>query len=290
MRRLDVLAFIALIVVALLGGLFERGGAPADPNPRRPPPVERPGPQRSDRLAPLPGPSPLDPSFTVQVERTGPGSGTAFSIDGGGRWLTARHVVEGCAEVVIQIGPRRGALVTGVAHHPNADLSVLATRGGTPALAVSTAPLFRAQDGFHFGFPKGEPGAVHAILLGRQIMRVSGRYSTVEPVIAWAHRRRVPDFGPDLSGMSGGPVVDERGALIGAVVAGAPRRGRSFSAAPESLRVALAQAAVAVASQGGRVIGEENFSTYAEELRSRLSVAKVICRVEVIGRRRTPGA
>jgi S1-C subfamily serine protease len=198
MRRLDVLAFIALIVVALIGGLFERGDALQGPNQRRPPPATvEPGPPRSERLPPLPGPSPLDPSFTVAVERTGPGSGTAFAIDPGGRWLTARHVVDGCADVAIQTAPRRGARVTAISNHPNADLSVLATRGGAPAIALSAAPLRREQDGFHFGFPKGEPGAVHAILLGRQTMRVSGRYSTVEPVIAWAHRRRVPDVGPD---------------------------------------------------------------------------------------------
>jgi S1-C subfamily serine protease len=226
----------------------------------------------------------------VQVERTGPGSGTAFSIDGGGRWLTARHVVDGCAEVAIQTGPRRGVRVAGISNHPSADLSVLATRGGAPPVAISTAPLRREQDGFHFGFPKGEPGAVHATLLGRQIMRVSGRYSTAEPVIAWAHRRRVPDFGPDLSGMSGGPVLDVQGALIGVVVAGAPRRGRSFSAAPESLRASLSQGAAPAAARDGRAIAAENFWVYADELRSRLTVAKVICRAEVTGRRPNPGA
>jgi S1-C subfamily serine protease len=285
MRRLDAIAFLALVVVALVG-LFDRGDAPAGPSPRRPPPAAvEPGPPRADRLAPLPGPSPLDPSFAVQVERTGPGSGTAFSIDGGGRWLTARHVVDGCAEVAIQTGPRRGVRVAAIANHPGADLSVLATRGGAPPLALSAAPLRREQDGFHFGFPQGEPGAVHATLLGRQIMRVSGRYATAEPVIAWAHRRRVPDIGPDLSGMSGGPVLDERGGLIGVVVAGAPRRGRSFSAAPESLRGALDRAAVAPAPATGDRVADQTFWRHGEELRARLTVAKVICRTEPPGRR-----
>jgi hypothetical protein len=81
-----------------------------------------------------------------------------------------------------------------------------------------------------------------------------------------------------------------QGALIGVVVAGAPRRGRSFSAAPESLRASLSQGAAPAAARDGRAIAAENFWVYADELRSRLTVAKVICRAEVTGRRPNPGA
>src|SRR5579862_7841510 len=53
--------------------------------------------------------SPFESTITVdapQVSR--PGAGTAFSISSGGIWLTARHVVEGCARTAIVVGTGQG--------------------------------------------------------------------------------------------------------------------------------------------------------------------------------------
>src|SRR3546814_17084344 len=71
------------------------------------------------------------------------------------------------------------------------------------------------QAGYHFGYPHGRPGAMRSQLLGRGGMRVTGRYSTREPVLAWAEVERVPDSDDALSGLSGGPVVEAAGRLVG---------------------------------------------------------------------------
>jgi len=49
--------------------------------------------------ASLPDIRPNDPAVMVELGVRQSGSGTAFSIDGSGTWLTARHVVDSCDRV-----------------------------------------------------------------------------------------------------------------------------------------------------------------------------------------------
>ena len=106
--------------------------------------------------------TPFDPSVTVIAPDIPfqPSSGTAFSIAGDGRWVTARHVVEGCRRPALVIGGGR-ALAADVRLAARADVALLLTEGGPPALPVAvTAPLYKGQRAFHPGFPQGHPGEV----------------------------------------------------------------------------------------------------------------------------------
>lgn len=285
MRFLDVLAIVALVVLAIYGKIAGWGGDEGD-GYRRPPPhvAERTPPPDQGALEPLPGPSPFDPAFRVEVGAATSSSGTAFSVDGDGRWLTARHVVEDCHRVVLRTGPRQGVRVARVLRHPGADVAVLWTEGGALALALSGAELKVGQGGYYVGYPRGEPGDVHARILGRRTMRISGRYRTSEPVIAWTQVARVPDRGPDLGGLSGGPALDAAGRVIGIVVAGAPRRGRSYTAAPRSVFEALSQARLDIRPREGSArrarFTSADFARQGSDLRARLTVAKVYCMVD----------
>ncbi len=288
MRRLDVIALIAVVVVAVLGKMAGYGGDAPDATRRPPIHIVQPAPRHQGPQTPLPRRSVSDPAFVVQVGPAAPSTGTAFSIDGSGRWLTARHVIEGCSRVVIRTGKRKGVRVRRIAPPPNADVAVLWTDGGTPPLAISNDGLATGQNGFHFGFPGGEPGDVYGRVIGRRTMRVSGQYRTNEPVIAWTQLRRVPDRGPNLAGISGGPVLDEAGRVIGIVVAGAPRRGRTYSAAPASVAGALHNANLAIRAGGGarQSLSARDFPAHGNRLRARLTVAKVFCMVGRNSRRR----
>ena len=290
MRKIDIFALVAVVVVAIIGKMAGFGGDAHDNvQARRPAPIYREPPR--DALpreqapqTPLARRSASDGVFGVKVGPAGPSSGTAFSIAGDGRWLTARHVVAGCRQVIIRTARRKGVTVQRILTHPNADVAVLWTRGGAPALALSGARLKSGQSGFGIGFPGGNPGDVHGRILGRRVMRISGQYRTNEPVIAWSQLRRVPDNGPDLAGMSGGPMLDRAGRVIGIVVAGAPRRGRTYTAAPVSLDAAVRQAKVKIARVPGDAqalarLNGRDFPDFGRDLRSRLTVAKVFCRV-----------
>ena len=277
MKLRDILALLLIAVVAIGGRIFG-GDAPGE---------RRPDPGRPSAAPPagrnLPPESFHDPRLIVDVgEKNANATGTAFSVDRSGVWITARHVTEGCATVALRRSDGRLVRTRRVAAQDYADMSLLWTRGGAPPLPIIRPELRVGEDGYSFGFPQGEPGDVHARLVGRSRMLARGRYRTDEPVVAWTQIRRVPDRGPDLGGISGGPWVNANGEVIGVHVAGAPRRGRSYSTAPRTLLQAVENASLRPGA--GRTDRPENltpgrFERYGDELRRRQTVAQVVCLV-----------
>ncbi|HCW50252.1 MAG TPA: serine protease, partial [Brevundimonas sp.] len=173
----DWTIYAAVIGVILIASLNrgERAEAPHDQH-------------ADDASGPLLGPiTPFDPSVTVDTsDEHEPVSGTAFSIAGDGRWITARHVVEGCRKPALVIDKTR-ALAADVRLAARADVALLLTDGGPPALPIAAeAPLYKGQRAFHPGFPQGRPGEVASRLIGRETLKIRGHRSYDEPVLAWA--------------------------------------------------------------------------------------------------------
>lgn len=289
MRLRDIIAVLLLVAVAI-GGKIYRSGLEDPPAQRRPDPglfaprgeARAPPP---DAGQPLPPESGRDPAFIVNVqEKESDAVGTAFSVNRSGVWVTARHVTDGCDLVGLQKSDGKLVRVRRIAQQPDSDISMLWTRGGTPALPVVDPSLKIGEDGYSFGFPRGEPGDVHARVLGRRTMMARGRYDTEEPVVAWTQIRRVPDRGAHLGGISGGPWINASGEVVGVHVAGAPRRGRSYSTAPRSLEAAFGRSGVHPAGDPGDLptataLTPDGFPSYGDALRRQLTVAKVICLV-----------
>jgi S1-C subfamily serine protease len=105
--------------------------------------------------------------------------------------------------------------------HPQADLTILRTATGKPPLPFSHDRLAVDQTGFSFGYPTGVLGATQDALMGRGRMRLGGRLSGITPTLTWAETQRFPDTLETLGGMSGGPMLDAQGRVIGIVVAAA---------------------------------------------------------------------
>lgn len=269
-----VIAILALLIGAVTSGSFSNRHD--DPGPRgsvrRPAPIVVP----VDPPAPVPG----GPEIQIELGPKRDSSGTAFSI-GRGLWMTARHVADGCAKVGLVTGPRRGIRGGEVVVHQNADLALFRAPVRANPVAVADADPTIGQAGYHFGFPQGQPGALRSSLLGRSVLRTSGRYSIREPVLVWAEIQRVPDRDEPLSGISGGPVFDAAGRLVGVHVAGSVRRGRSFTTAPRSMRELWAGAGVTPATVGPvPALNAGDFAAVGERLRKDLVVAKAICVTE----------
>ena len=290
MRLRDIIAVLLIVFVAV-GGKYYRMGQDHPPPERRPDPRQfEPAPPTFPEVPPNAGralapPKNSDPSVLVEVETKQQNAvGTAFSLNRSGVWITAHHVTEGCDLVVLQRNDGKSVVVRRIAEQRHADISIMWTKGGTPALPVSNPPLTVGEDGYSFGFPHGRPGDVHGRIIGNARLIASGRYRTTEPVIAWTQVRRIPDEGTNLGGISGGPWLNQAGDVIGVHVAGSPRRGRSYSTTPQALLTALSLNHVVpvpdrAALPGNGDLMPGGFGQYGDELRRRQTVAKVICLV-----------
>ena len=285
--HLTIAVIAALVAIGALGQI----GALKQETPRYEPgrpreTLRRPEPDapKPDGLRPLAPPAAGDPTIEISVPlEAKSASGTAFSLDSRGLWMTARHVADGCSRIFVLTGPQVGHLTRSVYIHPTADVAILRTDRGAPHIAFSNQEPRVNQTGFHYGFPKGSPGAVQSTLIGRATMRARGRYSTNEPVLVWAERERVPEGDEHLGGISGGPVFDTTGHVIGTTIAGSTRRGRVFTADMSSIREAMRRANVSPASESSAQLPRLNAANWTQEgsaLRGKLTVAKVVCLVD----------
>jgi S1-C subfamily serine protease len=222
----------------------------------------------------LPSQSPRDERLIVTVDRPRSGVGTAFAIDDDGLWMTARHVVDSCEDVGIKIGSRR--VLRAKTHIIiDADLALLKSDWSRRPLPNDVdTPRRIGESGFFFGFPQGRPGEVVGSLLGRGRMIVRGRYRSDESVLAWSELGRTRGLFGSLGGLSGSPVLDEDGEVIGVVSAEAPRRGRIYTVAPRYLRAYLPQT-----DAKAEDLSLDSYGVQADRLRRDRRVAQVICLV-----------
>ncbi len=272
MNRLTYLVALLAVVFGAVNALVGE-----DDGPRR---------HRQATVAPPRQAGPSGPTIEVDVGAKGSSTGTAFAISPDGWWLTARHVADGCDALWIQTAPRRGLRVTEVNLHPNADLALLRTRSGRAPLRLASAGQGtppRGENGFSVGYPQGRPGGVHARVIGQARLKSVGRYRINEPILAWAEVSRRPNDLPALGGLSGGPMLDDQGRVVGVLVASSKRRGRVMTTSQASIHELLAQfpgARDLVAQEAAaRPIDGNSYAALGTALRRDLTVAKVICQV-----------
>jgi serine protease Do len=266
----DWLVYLAIVLALLIVAVSrqERANAPAAP-----------APVAGQEGLPLGPASPFDPAVVVVVSsKTEPSAGTAFSIADRGVWVTARHVVDGCAKVAIVVAQGRGVAAK-VSIDPTGEAAILTTEGGSSPLPLGLdRPLRRGDRAYHPGFPQGHPGEATSRLLGRETLVVRGRGARTEPVLVWAETGRTDRLTGTLGGLSGAPALDGAGRVLGVTVAEAPRRGRIYTTAPETLAHALAATREHASSFAvGEVVTTGNYGIVADTLRRDLRVAQVIC-------------
>jgi len=259
----------ALAVLGLTGvALARRERADA---PRAPPPV----PGLEGVLTA--GPSSMGASVRALPTANHP-AGAAFSVSDSGVWLTAERVVRGCRRTAVLVAPGRGVLAKVFADR-SSDLAVLTTEGGTPALPlVLNARLDSGARGYQPGYPQGAPGEATSRLLGRDALRATTRGATRHAVLVWAEDGRTEGLEGGLAGLSGAPVLDHAGRVVGVTLAEAPRRGRIYSAPPQAMGAIMAAAGQTPSSFAqGLTITTDNYGRAADALRRDLRVVQVAC-------------
>ena len=272
-RPPDWLVYGAVVAALLFAAVNRRERIDAPPTPTGPPASPSQG-------APLAPASVFDPSVTVDVpERSGPSTGTAFSVSSSGVWITARHVIDGCRQAAVVVGDGTGVAAT--THiDPRGEAAILNTDGGAPALPLElVAPLHEGELAFHPGFPQGQPGEAASRLLGRENLVVRGRGARTEPVLVWAEVGRTEGLMGSLGGLSGAPALDSQGRVLGVTIAESPRRGRIYTTTPETMQLLIAERHVAlpVTASSGPAIDANNYGQVADVLRRDLRVAQVVC-------------
>jgi len=170
-------------------------------------PVKKPGPNKSvstgDTLKP--SQEKLDPNKLVLTS-----SGTGFSVASGGYVITNNHVIDGCQNVKIH---HKGKSVptSVVAFDPNSNLALL--KGNFNPLAVfplSGEKPELLQDIYVAGYPFGRE-------LNYSVKVTKGIISSLRGV-----NNNFSNIQIDVllnNGNSGGPILDEKGNIIGVAVA-----------------------------------------------------------------------
>ena len=261
----------ALTLGLVLWVLFSGGDDSAPPPP--PEAIQQEG-------AMLPPSSAFDERVLVQVTAPKSGIGTAFSVNERGQWLTARHVVDGCNEVSLLVAPGQYVRAKRVTVSTETDLALIETeRSPYPAAIDTETPLKIGTYGFHVGYPQGRPGEAASRLMARSNLISRGTRNTDETVLAWAETGRTEGLMGSLGGLSGGPVYDETGRVRGVIVAESVRRGRIYTAAPETLADFISAAGISLQAERPRKFDADTYGREADHARRNLQVVKVACSV-----------
>ena len=257
-----------LFYAVIVGGLYLYARSSSERVQAPPPPPESLGDL-------LPDQTPRDERVLVDLGSPASGSGTAFPVDRRGTWVTARHVVDGCDKVGLLADESRAVIAESVRVDETADLAIIETEWNRPPLPSDIASAKRTgQYGYFFGYPQGRPGEVVGRLLGRGRLLVRGRYSTDEPVFTWAEIGRTKGLRGSLGGLSGAPVLDSDGEVIGVVAAENPRRGRIYTVAPVSLEPIFINP-----KDAPEPIFAESYGTRADRYRRERRITQVLCQV-----------
>jgi len=265
-----ILYTLALGVV--LWAVFSDGSDDTPPPP--PEAIEKEG-------AMLPPPSAFDERVLVQVSSPKSGIGTAFAINGEGQWLTARHVVEGCNDISLLVAPNQYAPARSVTISEQFDLALIETETSPNPAPINTENDLRIGTyGFHVGYPQGRPGEAASRLMARSNLISRGQRSNSESVLAWAETGRTRGLLGSLGGLSGGPVYDQDGNVRGVIVAESARRGRIYTAAPETVARFIKATGVETFGEPPRNFSKDTYGREADHARRNLQVVKVACSVE----------
>jgi serine protease Do len=189
----------------------------------------------------------LQAAPAVAVIRIGrdatPGVGTGFAIDARGVLITASHVVRGADRITADFGDGAPLEAELVGYDARRDVAMVRVRPPAPLAALEVVDSAGVQ--------RGDPVAVIGTPLGRPRVMTTGSVRATGVTLPG----RLPGIfimfdAPVQPGNSGGPLLNDRGQVIGVVVALSRQPGgpAGLATSSDALRATLPAMA-----QGGRL-------------------------------------
>jgi serine protease Do len=221
------------------------------------------------------------PQINVTVvggnDRSHDSRGTGFLV-GRDTWVTAAHVVNGCAAVYVKVG-NEWRPASNVKVHGSADLAMFHARQDdrTKPLPLSARAPMAGDVAVHVGFAKGEFTAVGTRLSASANVRLA---STGNVSTGWVWTQEQTGSDGRMSGLSGGPQLDARGAVQGVTISsGNGSGGLRMTTTPISDLQGFLPGNV---QQGRPPAGLEGFgaanpTNHANQLHTNGSVTSVFC-------------
>ncbi len=234
------------------------------------------------------------PTVTVpklSVHPRGWSVGTGFKVSDN-IWFTARHVVDGCGKIFVNLGHGSDnqtlKLIEKVYVHAASDLAAFTFNNLAPSFQIpslkdveSTKSLLRTS-AYTAGYPVGEPGNLYVKYLGKAALS-NENYDLIEPIIVWSVSNKYPDTLTSVGGISGGPMFNEKSRLVGVTVAEMIRRGTVATADLHSINWLL-NAMTDVTQDTTAKIAEpfspETMTDRSNALRNGESILQIVCRLK----------
>jgi len=243
-------ALLAGISPALAGGDFQQASLVSPNGSALQAPTSYAAPTRTVNIAIVGG-----------NDRKHDSRGTGFLV-ARDTWVTAAHVVRGCAAVYVK-GDKGWNRARSVSLHPSADLAVINARSSESQIALPLAdrdPVI-GQPGIHIGFAHGQlvyvETSLSAVANVRQVEQPQAGTST-----GWLWQQRGEGMQDSrLGGISGGPQLDASGVVQGVTISyvGGPIRVTTVPATtlrgflPADTRLADPRASYRLASNSNAV-------------------------------------
>jgi serine protease Do len=225
------------------------------------------------------------PEFIIITDDTAKQSslGSAFLVSAR-HFLTARHVIEDCDAVGIEVEQDKYRAIAGLELVAPQDLALVSYRVPGKPLAIAAALPKPGTPGTHFGFPKDRLAAVQSRFIGQREARSFGRMALRENTMAWAEGARFPEFNHSLGGVSGGPALLPGGQVLGVNIASSNRRGRIYTSDPQVfLRYAKQNGHATPAAAPSLALKADNPLITAQQMVKAGTLRRIYCHVEKAG-------
>ncbi|MES2676900.1 MAG: serine protease [Pseudomonadota bacterium] len=203
--------------------------------------------------------------------------GTAFVIDKK-ILLSARHVINGCRRSYVVDSKNNSIPIVKTEIQEGTDVALLYVQKPLSLnfFSVNNVDVSSNQNGFHFGFPGEKLGQAYSHFLGQTRMMNSKGYKVDENILVWSVEKQSNEI---LSGISGGPVFNQDGVLVGVSIAGSLRRGRAYSSDSQTNKHIIDNYQIVQNENNVKRIQVdlENYENLNKELQNDNMIVRVIC-------------